>query len=85
MFAPFSQVTRNKKLNIIDVYNDIYEKRLSDKAMLGQCTSILILHGGYNLKSLSEGVAVALRPLLGNPCPCLNPTTGNKQNVNKKH
>ncbi|KAL4226056.1 Histone deacetylase domain [Mactra antiquata] len=32
-----------------------------------------VLEGGYNIKSLSEGVALSLRSLLGDPCPVLKP------------
>ncbi|XP_052780772.1 histone deacetylase 6-like isoform X1 [Mya arenaria] len=34
----------------------------------------VVLEGGYNLKSLSEGVALSLRELLGDPCPLLKST-----------
>ncbi|XP_060580464.1 histone deacetylase 6-like isoform X2 [Ruditapes philippinarum] len=34
-----------------------------------------VLEGGYNIKSLSEGVALSVRSLLGDPCPLLKPTT----------
>ncbi|XP_045164142.2 histone deacetylase 6-like isoform X1 [Mercenaria mercenaria] len=34
-----------------------------------------VLEGGYNIKSLSEGVALSVRSLLGDPCPMLKPTT----------
>uniref|UniRef100_A0A8C8VQS3 Protein deacetylase HDAC6 n=1 Tax=Pelusios castaneus TaxID=367368 RepID=A0A8C8VQS3_9SAUR len=34
---------------------------------------LLSLEGGYNLKSLADGVCAALRVLLGDPCPRLEP------------
>ncbi|CAM4691602.1 unnamed protein product [Lepidochelys olivacea] len=34
---------------------------------------LLSLEGGYNLNSLAEGVCAALRTLLGDPCPRLEP------------
>uniref|UniRef100_A0A452HFA4 Histone deacetylase domain-containing protein n=1 Tax=Gopherus agassizii TaxID=38772 RepID=A0A452HFA4_9SAUR len=34
---------------------------------------LLSLEGGYNLSSLAEGVCAALRTLLGDPCPRLEP------------
>ncbi|XP_052280508.1 histone deacetylase 6-like isoform X1 [Dreissena polymorpha] len=34
----------------------------------------VVLEGGYNLKSLSEGVALSVRSLLGDPCPLLKTT-----------
>jgi len=36
---------------------------------------VIMFQGGYNIKSLSEGVALCVRSLLGDPCPLLKPTT----------
>lgn len=33
----------------------------------------VVLEGGYCLKSLSEGAALTLRTLLGDPCPAIGP------------
>lgn len=40
---------------------------------LAQGKVCVILEGGYFIKSLSEGVAMTLRTLLGDPCPSLGP------------
>ncbi|CAL1534567.1 unnamed protein product, partial [Lymnaea stagnalis] len=39
----------------------------------------LILEGGYNLKSLSESVALSLRALLGDPTPKIAPVSAPRQ------
>ncbi|BFZ09053.1 hypothetical protein BsWGS_12092 [Bradybaena similaris] len=42
---------------------------------------VLALEGGYNLKSLSESVALSLRALLGDPCPNIAPISAPRQSV----
>ena len=36
---------------------------------------LFILKGGYCVKSLSEGIALSLKTLLGDPCPMVEPLT----------
>ncbi|CAG5127045.1 unnamed protein product, partial [Candidula unifasciata] len=42
---------------------------------------VLALEGGYNLKSLSESVALSLRALLGDPTPKIAPISAPNQSV----
>ena len=40
-----------------------------------------MLQGGYCVKSLSEGIALSLKTLLGDPCPMVEPTSAPCQSV----
>lgn len=48
-----------------------YAHLVSPLLTLAQGHVAVILEGGYCLESLSEGAAITLKTLLGDPCPLL--------------
>lgn len=52
-----------------------YAHLLSPLMAFAQGKVAVILEGGYCLDSLSEGAAITLKTLLGDPCPLLEKLT----------
>lgn len=50
-----------------------YSHFLSPLLTLAEGKVAVVLEGGYCLESLSEGAALTLKTLLGDPCPLMEP------------
>eukprot|EP00105_Crassostrea_gigas_P032626 XP_011455712.1 PREDICTED: histone deacetylase 6 [Crassostrea gigas] len=58
----------------MEVTPSCFAQYVNQLSALAEGKLCLVLEGGYCIKTLSEGVALSLKALLGDPCPRVDPT-----------